>query len=237
MRNSSLTRIVVTGGAGQLAQCLKPYFPFAEYPTKKELNVADQGSCKAYFSTRSVELILHLAAETAFDAPAESYLMNNVVGTTNIALWAKRIGARLVYTSTDYVYPGTDGPYDELAPIAPIGAYATSKYAGECAVALHPNALTIRGSWYSRLDWPSAALDAFSSRQPVELAAGQVAALACSLATGVVNVGGPRRSIYEIVATEFNPRVVPCQRKDLRLPYEVPADVSLNCERARALLA
>lgn len=234
--SSHLTRITVTGGGGLLASCLRPYFPFADYPTKRELNVADQGSCKAYFSSHSAELILHLAAETAYDAAPESYIMNNVVGTANIALWAKRTGARLVYTSTDYVYPGDKGSYRESEGVAPIGNYATSKYAGECAVALHPNALTIRGSWYSRLDWPSAALDAFSSRQPVEQAAGQVAALACSLATGVVNIGGPRRSLYEIVATEFNPRVTPVARAALRLPYELPADTSLNCERARALL-
>ena len=236
MRDSVLTAITITGGAGQLALCLKPYFPYADYPTKRELNVADAASCKAYFSTHSAALVIHLAAETAHDAPAESYIMNNVVGTANITLWSKRIGARLVYTSTDYVYPGIEGSYSETDGVRPIGVYATSKYAGECAVALHPNALTIRGSWYSRLDWPSAALDAFSSRQPVEQAAGQVATLACSLATGVVNIGGPRRSLFEVIATEFNPRVAPCARRDLRLPYELPHDVSLNCDRARALL-
>src|SRR2546422_5727046 len=236
MRDSVLTAITITGGAGQLALCLKPYFPYANYPTKRELNVADAASCKTYFSTHSAALVIHLAAEPAFDAPAESYIMNNVVGTANITLWSKRIGARLVYASTDYVYEGTAGNYTESSPVSPVGGYARSKYAGECAVALHPNALTIRGSWYSRLDWPSAALDAFSSRQPVERAAGQVAALACSLATGVVNIGGPRRSLFETVCTEFNPRVAPCARRDLRLPYELPQDVSLNCERARALL-
>src|SRR2546422_722621 len=228
-RDSVLPAITITGGAGQLALCLKPYFPFADYPTKRELNVADAASCKAYFSMHSVALVIHLAAETAFDAPAESYIMNNVIGTANITLWSKRIGARLVFTSTDYVYEGTTGGYTESSPVSRVGGYARSKYAGEFAVALHPNAFTIRSSWYSRLDWPSTALDAFSSRPPVEQAAGQVAALACSLATGVVNIGGPRRSLFETVCTEFNPRVAPCARRDLRLPYEVPHDVSLNC--------
>src|SRR2546422_1896111 len=167
MRDSVLTAITITGGAGQLALCLKPYFPFADYPTKRELNVADAASCKAYFSTHSAALVIHLAAETAHDAPAESYIMNNVVGTANITLWSKRIGARLVYTSTDYVYPGDRGGYTETSPVAPIGMYATSKYAGECAVALHPNALTIRGSWYYRLDWMKATLDAISCRHTV----------------------------------------------------------------------
>lgn len=233
---SVLTAITVTGGAGQLAQSLKPYFPFADYPTKRELNVADAASCRAYFSSHSVQLILHLAAETAYDAPAESYVMNNVVGTANVTLWAKRIGARLVYTSTDYVYGGTHGNYLETDPVSPIGAYAKSKYAGECAVTTYANSLTIRGSWYSRLDWSSAALDAFSSRCPLEFAAGQVAALACSVATGVINIGVPRRSLFEIVCTEFNPRVTPCARGDLTLPYQLPADVSLNCDRLHALL-
>lgn len=233
---SGTTAIVVTGGGGQLAQCLKPYFPFAQYPTKRDLNVADRASCKAYFSTHSAQLILHLAAETAHDAPPESYIMNNIVGTANVTLWAKHLNARLVYTSTDYVYGGTRGHYLETDEVQPIGNYARSKYGGECAVGSLQDALIIRGSWYSRLDWSSAAVDAFGSRMPVADAADRLAGLACSTATGIVNMGGPRRSLFELVVTEFNPRVAPCSRADLKLPYDLPADSSLNCDRLHAIL-
>lgn len=232
---SRLTRICVTGGSGRLAQALKPYFPFADYTTRQTLNVADAKSCRDYFSTHSVDVILHLAAETAHDSAHETYLANNVTGTTNIALWARRLNVRLVYTSTDYVYPGL-GQSCESDPVLPIGCYAASKYAGEVSASMVTDHLVIRGSWYDRLDWSSAAVDAFSSRIPVAQAAGYVAALTCSGATGVVNVGGPRRSLYELIATEFNPRVSACSRGDLKLPYELPMDVSLDLSRLHALV-
>ena len=227
--SSVLTRIVVTGGQGSLASSLKPYFPFAEYPSKAELNVADSGSCKAYFSARSVDLILHLAAETHHSAPSESYVMNNIVGTANVVLWAKRKHARLVYTSTDYVYPGTAGGYTETATLQPIGAYGMSKLGGEMAVQQYDQSLTIRGSWYSRLDYPQAATDAFTSRIPITDAARLIAPLSTSTLTGVINVGGVRRSVYEIVSTEFNPRTRPVTRVHITgQAYPIPADTSLD---------
>ena len=231
-QSSALTRITITGGNGRLAQALKPYFPFADYTTRKDLDVADPKSCRAYFSTHSVDVILHLAAETKPDAGYDTYLSNNVMGTTHIARWARQLNVRLIYTSTDYV-----GAHKESDPVLPIGPYAASKYAGEVSASMVTDHLVIRGSWYDRLDWSSAAVDAFSSRIPVTQAAGYVAALTCSGATGIVNIGGPRRSLYEIVCTEFNPRVTPCSRSDFQLPYPLPADTSLDCTRLHRLLS
>lgn len=183
----------------------------------------------------SVSLILHLAAETQHNASSESYLKDNIIGTANIALCALKQGARLVYLSTDYAYPGDRGGYKESDPIRPIGFYAGSKVAGELATQMVPDHLIIRGSFYSSLAFPVGAVDAYTSRIPLARAAPQVAALATSQTTGIINIGGTRRSLFEIISGEFRPNVRPVSRTELNTPYPFPHDVSLDTSRARSL--
>ena len=231
---SKTTAIVVTGGEGRLANALRLYFPMATFLSHTSLDVSNANAVNRFFSSRSVDLILHLGAETAPDAPGRDYLQANIVGTANIVRAAMSCGARLVYTSTDFVYPGTTGGYRETDPVLPRNTYAWSKLGGECAVACYHSALVVRGSWYSGLAYRSACLDAFHSKLAVARAACAIATLATSGLTGVVNVGGPRRSMYELIVTEFDPRVKPINRADLAYPY--PADVSLDCSKAKPYL-
>lgn len=232
---SNITKTVVTGGEGQLASALSLYFPYAEYPSKRQLDVSDPDSCARYFSNRSVALVIHTAAEISHKAPRDILESVNVDGTWNITRWAESHGARMVYISTDYCYPGVLGDYREDDTCEPIGPYAQSKYAGECAALTYPHTLAIRTSFYSRLDLQSAATDAFTSKMPIHECAALVAALSTSTATGIVNVGGPRRSIYEI-AVEFNPRVQAINRIAVKLSYTLPRDVSLDCTRMKGIL-
>jgi len=228
---SHLTRILVTGGSGILAAALRPYFPYAEYCGRETCNVADAGSVRHAFNQIRPELVLHCAAETSHNAEPFSYVATNIQGTANVVSQAKRAGARLVYLSTDYL-----GARREDDPVRPVNDYAASKYAGECAVRTWGQALVIRGSWYSRLELSHAATDAFTSKLPVDRAAYFVAALSTSSLTGVINIGGQRRSIYEI-ALQFNERVVPMERSQIRVGYSIPADSSLDTTKLTAWLA
>jgi dTDP-4-dehydrorhamnose reductase len=232
---SSNTRILITGGEGQLASALSLYFPYADYPGKKQLDVANHDSCDRYFWGKRYDLVIHTAAEIAYNAPRDLLESVNVDGTWNITRWAEVNHARMVYISTDYCYPGTSGGYVEEDTCQPVGPYAESKYAGECAALTYGNTLAIRTSFYSRLDLQSAATDAFTSKMPIHECAALIAALSTSTATGAVNVGGPRRSLYEI-AVEFNPRVQAINRSAVKLPYQLPRDVSLDCSRMKGIL-
>ena len=51
---------------------------------------------------------------------------------------------KLVYISTDYVYPCTEGNYSENSALFPVNEYAWSKLGGECAVKLYKNSLILR---------------------------------------------------------------------------------------------
>jgi dTDP-4-dehydrorhamnose reductase len=84
------------------------------------------------------ELVIHPAAYTNVDGcardPELAYRINGL-GTKYVALACQRLGAPLVYVSTNEVFAGdNDRPYLEYDGPRPINAYGRSKWAGEQAV-------------------------------------------------------------------------------------------------------
>jgi len=68
----------------------------------------------------------------------------NVDDVHRLAETCRREGAALLSFSTDYVFDGHAGPYDEDAPVGPLSVYGRTKLAGEQAIATLPRALVIR---------------------------------------------------------------------------------------------
>jgi dTDP-4-dehydrorhamnose reductase len=105
--------------------------------------VAEQAAVGAAVRGR-IDWIINCAAYTAVDKAeddAETCRRLNTIGPGNIARTAKKIHARLVHLSTDYVFNGkgiVDGnavrPYREDDPTHPIGIYGLTKRDGELAV-------------------------------------------------------------------------------------------------------
>ena len=98
------------------------------------------------------DVIVHAAARTDVDGcegdPDGAFLVN-ALGTRHVAEAAARVGAHLVYISTDYVFDGTAGRYREWDTPNPISVYGASKLAGEREC---PSSATIvRTSWLSGL--------------------------------------------------------------------------------------
>lgn len=91
--------------------------------------------------------VIHCAAMTHVDAcennKREAYT-TNVKATQAIAEWCIDNHARLVYISSDYVYPGNDNGYDESSPVGPVNFYAQTKLGGEIAVRQVPHHLILR---------------------------------------------------------------------------------------------
>ena len=73
----------------------------------------------------------------------------NVDGARNIAAACKKIGAKMVYISTDYVFPGTgERFYETDDPIGPLNVYGKTKLGGELAVQeLLERYFIVRVSW------------------------------------------------------------------------------------------
>ena len=82
-------------------------------------------------------VIVHCGALTHVDYceqnEAESY-EKTVVSTKNMITLANELQAKLVFISTDYVFDGENGPYDEEAIVRPISVYGKHKLEAEQAV-------------------------------------------------------------------------------------------------------
>jgi dTDP-4-dehydrorhamnose reductase len=78
--------------------------------------------------------IINTAALTNVDAceskKDEAYLLNVTVVNTLIAL-CKAYEIHLIHLSTDFVFDGTEGPYDEAAEPNPLSYYASTKLEAE----------------------------------------------------------------------------------------------------------
>jgi dTDP-4-dehydrorhamnose reductase len=128
-------RILITGIKGQLGQALQARLPEAKGLDLPEVDITQPESLEAAVDAARPELIFHCAALTDVDgaarAPALAYRVNGL-GTQNVALAAARVGAALVYMSTNEVFDGTKTvPYSEFDLPQAINPYGQSKLAGE----------------------------------------------------------------------------------------------------------
>lgn len=138
-----MTKILITGANGQLSTELRnlldergvAYDAF----DAKYMDITDQQAVDAKFDALKPAVVYHCAAYTAVDkAEDEGKQVNwrvNEDGTRNVAAAAKRVGAELVYISTDYVFDGTNSDeYQVDDPTNPKNEYGKAKLAGERAV-------------------------------------------------------------------------------------------------------
>jgi len=58
----------------------------------------------------------------------------NVTAVENLAEASRKVSAQLIHVSTDYVFDGKNGPYDEIARPNPLGYYGKTKLASENAI-------------------------------------------------------------------------------------------------------
>ena len=146
-------RVLITGAGGQVGHELATVFAGDDVTAADHgsLDVSDRSSVLAAFTTTRPDVVLHAAAWTAVDAcegdPETAFAVNGLA-TRHVAEAARRVGAHVVYFSTDYVFDGTKtGAYDEWDTPNPQSVYGRSKLAGEHELAGDPAATIVRLSW------------------------------------------------------------------------------------------
>lgn len=231
-------RILVTGGSGLLGGELKGLLPRAHFPTSAEFDVTDFAGMEAYAAGRALELVLHGAAFTSppkVDKEPLRALEVNIQGTANVVKLCMTRQLRLVYVSTDYVFRGDRGNYEEEDPVYPVNRYAWSKLGGECAARMYDKALIVRTTFGPNVfPYEKAFSDQWTSRESVGQIARKLVGLLEHDLAGVIHVGGPRRTVWDYACS------LDAQRPIAKLSihdvnFRVPADTSLNCERYRSL--
>ena len=134
-------KVLITGASGQLGTdlCLILQDTEEAIPlTHAELEITNMDSVTNAFNKHRPDVVINTAAYIRVDdcesAPDKAFLIN-AIGARNVAVMAQEVGAKLVHTSTDYVFGGEGEPqttpYTEFDAPVPPNTYGKSKLAGE----------------------------------------------------------------------------------------------------------
>ena len=115
-------------------------------------DITDRIGIQQYIRNIHPDAVIHLAAYTAVDrAESEKSLCfaANTLGTRNIAGICKALGIKMLFTSTDYIFPGTGSePFETDSPAQPLNYYGKTKYDAEReAMRLCDRLFILRISW------------------------------------------------------------------------------------------
>ena len=147
-------RIVVTGSNGQLGTEVMDLLGRSDHHEVLGLDLpghdlTDRDHVLGVVTSFEPDLILHGAAFTAVDVceeQVETAYRVNCAATRFVADGARRVGAHVVYVSTDYVFDGTKTtPYVEWDGPNPQSVYGRTKLGGESEI--DPGWTIARTSW------------------------------------------------------------------------------------------
>jgi dTDP-4-dehydrorhamnose reductase len=99
-----------------------------------QLDIGVRSDVKSLLSSYRPDIVVNAAAMTNVDAceeHREQAWRVNVTAVEHLSEMCRRIDARLVHVSTDYVFDGTTGGYSEEDRVHPINYYGKTKLAGE----------------------------------------------------------------------------------------------------------
>lgn len=117
-----------------------------------DLDITDPTSIDEAMEDFEPEAVVNCAAWSDVDGAEDDErgaMAVNDTGAALLAAGAVRVGASVLYPSSDYVFDGTKRtPYLEEDMPAPISAYGRSKLSGEVSVAAaNPRHFIVRSSW------------------------------------------------------------------------------------------
>jgi dTDP-4-dehydrorhamnose reductase len=146
-------RVLVTGGAGQLAHAIR--LIWAEHdlviPDESVLDLSRQESIQSVVAEVRPDVLINCAAFTQVDRCESEAELAHLINATAVGWLAEACetqGAKLIQISTDYVFDGTGTrPYREDDPTHPVSVYGRTKLEGERLAARCSKHLIARTSW------------------------------------------------------------------------------------------
>lgn len=150
-----MKRILITGANGLLGQKLVDLLvkqpnvelvatarganrlPFSEGYTYRSMDITNRQEVLDIIGDMRPNVVIHGAAMTDVDKceiQKDDCWAQNVHAVESIIEACQAVDAFLLHVSTDFIFDGAAGPYDETAEANPISFYGWSKQAGESAV-------------------------------------------------------------------------------------------------------
>jgi dTDP-4-dehydrorhamnose reductase len=231
--------------------------------TRDQLDLTESAAVHAAFRRQSPALIIHCAAlSRSPECEADPALARklNVNVTAQLAELAAEIP--FYFLSTDLVFDGRIGQYDESASVNPLSVYAETKVAAEQVVRTNPKHTIIRTSLNGgtsptgdrgfneqmRQAWAAGQTlrlftDEFRSPISAEATARAIWELSTKAPPGLYHVAGSERlsrwQIGQLLAPrwpQLQPRMEASSLREYKGAPRAP-DTSLNCAKAQALLS
>ena len=232
-------RILVTGGTGRFGSILKGLKTNYEmlFPSKTTLDITNFRSIQKYIKLKKPNIVIHLAGLSRpmniHDRQIQKSIDLNIIGTSNITKACAEKNIKLVYFSTNYVYPGIRGHYKESAGLLPVNNYAWSKLGGECAVQMYKNSLILRVCMTER---PFIHKEAFCNVKSSFIYHDEVAKILLKLINvkGILNIGGPTKSVYNFAKTDNTnvKKIFLKNNKKIKMPF----NSSINIKKLKKIL-
>lgn len=149
-------KVLVTGVKGQLGHDVVKHLTARGIENigadLEEFDITDAEATERFIKNYGPDVVVHCSAYTAVDAAEDNMELCrkiNVEGPRNIAKVCKDLDAKMMYFSTDYVFPGDGEEFYEVdSATGPKGQYGATKLDGEEAVKeLLTKYFTLRISW------------------------------------------------------------------------------------------
>ena len=203
-----MVKILVTGADSRFGKILKKTETKHNliFRNKKQLNILSEASIQKNIKNYKPNYILHMAG---LSRPMKIHEKNisksidlNIIGTCNVVKLSSKFKIKLIYLSTNYIYPGTKGNYSENDAIKPWNNYAWSKLGGESAVQMYKNSLIIR---LCMTENPFIHKKAFANVKLNFIFQENAAKLILKIINkkGLINVGGPSKTVFDF-AKKYN---------------------------------
>ena len=232
-------KIVITGGSGRFGTILKSHKTKHKlyFPSSKQLNILNLKNVEKYLENKKPDILIHLAG---LSRPMKIHQENisksidlNIIGTANITKACEKKNIKLIYFSTNYVYPGTKGNYKEKDPLLPVNYYAWSKLGGEASVQLYKNSLILRVCMTEK---PFVHKKAFANVKNSFIYHDDVVKILFKVLNqkGVLNIGGKAMYVYNFAKKENKSVKKTFLKKNSNIG--MPFDSSVNLSKLNKLV-
>ena len=237
--SKSTKKIVFTGGSGRFGQVLqKSNFKYKVFfPSKSQLDITNFKSIEKYLKKIKPKILVHMAAlSRPMDIHDKNIIKSinlNILGTANITIACAKNKIKLIYFSTQYVYPGIKGNYRESDPLLPVNNYGWSKLGGEAAVQMYKNSLILR---ICMTEKPFIHESAFADVKTNFIFHSEMVAILKKVLNkkGIINLGGPIKTVYDF-AKKYKPNIKKNFAKKTH-KGKFPKNPSMNLEKLNKIL-
>ena len=230
-----LKKIIVTGGDSRFANELKKIkskYKFI-FRNKKQFNILSIKSIQNNLKNFKPDCVLHLAG---LSRPMSLHSENinrsidlNIIGTANIVKACNEKKIKIIFFSSNYVYPGKKGNYKEKDPVLPWNNYGWSKLGSEAAVQMYKNSLIIRACMTEK---PFTHKSAFTNVKTNFIFHDEFAKLLIKVIPfkGIINIGGKTQSIYNF-AKKYNRNI-----NKKKSTGQLPQNIFMNLAKLNTLI-